>query len=89
MGAKGGAEVGLANDGIGIPYIAEARIQDSGTSAKVGFSLQYAGTSVGASLAEAQARPFAVRVDVRFGVGVRNCSPQIYAGPVSVPCCVQ
>lgn len=47
------------------------------------------GAGVGASVAKANAGPFAVPAGVKFRVGLRNFIPQIDAGTVTLPCCIR
>lgn len=49
----------------------------------------YIGATVGGSLAEAHFGPFGVRAGIKLGVAIKNATPQVDLGPVTLPCCIQ
>ena len=85
------AKTGL---GYGVSYgikdtPVQASVEVGGAKAEAGASFEYAGASAGVHAAEARAGPFAVRAGVKFGMGVRNGIPEIDAGVITFPCCIQ
>lgn len=86
---KAQASVVAGKAGVGItntPLQAHVSVGEAGGEAGVGW--QYTGANIGASLAEAKAGPFAARVGMKFGAGVRNGIPELDAGPVTTPCSI-
>ena len=87
VNAQAGAHVGKAEVGVkNTPLQAHVSVGEVGGEAGVGW--QYTGASVGASLAEAKAGPFAARAGVKFGGGIRNGIPEVDLGPVTTPCSI-
>ena len=89
LGAYAKAEAVTARVEAGVKHTPlKVHAQGPATAAETGFSWDYAGANVGASLGEARAGPFAARAGVKFGAGVRNGVPEVDLGPVSVPCSI-
>jgi len=89
LGAYAKAEAVTARVEAGVKHTPlKVHAQGPATAAETGFSWDYAGANVGASLGEARAGPFAARAGVKFGAGVRNGVPEVDLGPVTVPCSI-
>lgn len=87
LGVEASADAHVAKASAGIentPLQVSATAVDA--NANAGCSLNYIGAEAGASLAEAKAGPFALRVGVKVGVSIENGIPKADLGPVSVPC---
>ena len=84
-----GVDVKVAGASAGLLHTllqASVSVAKANTEASVGW--EYTGALAGASLAEARALPFGVRVGVKFGAGIRNGIPEADVGLGTVPCCV-
>ena len=87
VNAQAGVAVGKAGVGItNTPLQAHVSVGEAGGEAGVGW--KYTGASVGASVAEAKAGPFAARAGLKFGAGIRNGIPEVDLGPVTIPCSI-
>ncbi|CAG5103906.1 Oidioi.mRNA.OKI2018_I69.chr1.g995.t1.cds [Oikopleura dioica] len=73
----------------GVDYIpgasASASVLEAG--ARAGFGYEFTGYEAGASLAEVQAGPFALRAGFKFGVAIKRGVPEVHAGPITTPGC--